>query len=178
MEIDMSDRERIALFPGSFDPVTRGHLDVIARAAGLFDRLVVAVLMNPEKRPLLPEEDRVALIVREVRRLRNVEVRSFGGLVVDLAARIGAGWIVRGVRSADDLAFELPMALSNRLCGRRPVETLFLPARAEHGFISSRLVRDIAREGGDLDAFVTPAVARKLRSLHRDRRPGGGGRRR
>ena len=158
-------QKRIAVFPGSFDPVTRGHLDVIGRAAEIFDRLVVGVVGNPGKRPLLPAEDRVALIAREVRRLRNVEVRAFEGLAVHLAGEVGAGWIVRGLRSASDAAFELPMALSNRLCGRRRVETVLLPTRPELQFISSRLVREIAAEGGELDPFVTPSVARKLRSL-------------
>ena len=161
----MARAERIAVFPGSFDPVTRGHLDVIARAAALFDRLVVAVLVNPDKRPLLPEDERVALIAKETAALGNVEVRAFRGLVVHLAEEVGAGWIVRGIRSAADAAFELPMALSNRLCGRREVETVFIPTRAEHEFISSRLVREIAKGGGDLRPFVTPAVARALRRL-------------
>jgi pantetheine-phosphate adenylyltransferase len=164
----MARGERIALFPGSFDPVTRGHLDVIARAADLFDRLVVAVLVNPGKSPLLPEEERVALIARETAGLGNVEARAFRGLVVHLAEEVGARWIVRGLRSSEDAAFEIPMALSNRLCGRREVETVFIPTRAEYGFISSRLVREIAAGGGDLRPFVTPAVARALRRLKRE----------
>jgi pantetheine-phosphate adenylyltransferase len=159
----MARAERIAVFPGSFDPVTRGHLDVIARAAALFDRLVVAVLANPDKRPLLPEDERVALIEKETEALGNVSARTFRGLVVHLAEEIDARWIVRGVRSASDAAFELPMALSNRICGRREVETIFIPTRAEYEFISSRLVREIARGGGDLRPFVTPAVARALK---------------
>lgn len=164
----MARAERIAVFPGSFDPVTRGHLDVIARAAALFDRLIVAILVNPDKRPLLPEDERVALIAKETAALGNVEARAFRGLVVHLAEEVGAGWIVRGVRSAADAALELPMALSNRLCGRREVETLFIPTRGEYEFISSRLVREIAAGGGDLSPFVTPSVARALRRLKRN----------
>ena len=154
--------ERIAVYPGSFDPVTRGHLDLIRRGARLYDRLVVAVLVNPEKEPFLPEAERVELISREVRGESRVEVRAFRGLVAHLAAEVGAGWLLRGVRSAADLEFELPMAHSNHLLAEPGVETVFLPARPELAFISSRLVREIARSGGDLKPFVTPGVAKAL----------------
>ena len=154
--------ERIAVYPGSFDPVTRGHLDLIRRGARLYDRLVVAVLVNPEKEPFLPEAERVELISREVRGESRVEVRAFRGLVAHLAAEVGAGWLLRGVRSAADLEFELPMAHSNHLLAEPGVETVFLPARPELAFISSRLVREIARSAGDLRPFVTPGVAKAL----------------
>jgi pantetheine-phosphate adenylyltransferase len=157
----MTVEKRIAVYPGSFDPLTRGHLDLIRRGAGLFDRLVVAVLVNPEKDPFLPEADRVELIAREVRGENRVEVRAFRGLVAHLAAEVGAGWLLRGVRSAADLEFELPMAHSNHLLAEG-VETVFLPARPELAFISSRLVREIARSCGDLRPFVTPGVAKAL----------------
>src|SRR5688572_8297234 len=158
----MAAEKRIAVYPGSFDPITRGHLDLIRRGARLFDRLVVAVLVNPEKKPLLSEEERVELIARETRGEPRVEVRAFRGLVADLAVEVGARWLLRGVRAAADLEFELPMAHSNHLLGDPGVETVFLPARPELAFISSRLVREIARSGGDLRPFVTPAVAKQL----------------
>jgi pantetheine-phosphate adenylyltransferase len=158
----MTEERKIAVYPGSFDPVTRGHLDVIARGAALFDTLVVAVLVNPEKSPLLAEEERIALLAGELKGNSRVKVRSFSGLVTRLALDLGARWILRGIRSEADLAFELPMALSNRLSSGQVVETVFLPARPELAFISSRLVRDIAHFGGSLDPFVTPGVARAL----------------
>src|SRR5262249_55894533 len=105
----MARERRIAVYAGSFDPVTRGHLDLIARGAELFDRLVVAVLVNPEKLPLLSEDERVALISAEVRGRRGVEVRAFQGLVVDLAVEVGARWLVRGIRAGADLDGEMPM---------------------------------------------------------------------
>jgi pantetheine-phosphate adenylyltransferase len=157
----------IALYPGSFDPVTRGHLDLIARAARLFARLHVGVLENPSKAPLFSAAERVALIEAETRGLPNVEVVSFGGLAVDLAAKVGAGWIVRGLRSEADAAHELSMARSNRLCGAREIETVFIPAAAEVAFISSTLVREIAARGGKLAPFVPPAVEKALRDRAR-----------
>ncbi|MGH9360656.1 MAG: pantetheine-phosphate adenylyltransferase [Thermoanaerobaculia bacterium] len=166
----MKIEQRAAVYPGSFDPVTRGHLDIIMRGSRLFDKLVVAVLENPEKTPVLAERERVDLIARAVEGNPRVEVRSFRGLVARLAAELGAGWILRGLRSEADLAAEMPMAISNRLAGGRTVETVFLPTRPELSFISSRLVRDIARHGGDLAPFVTPPVAKSLRKALR----GGG----
>ncbi len=165
----MTAEKRIAVYPGSFDPLTRGHLDLIRRGARLFDRLVVAVLVNPEKEPFLSEAERVELIAREVRSEPRVEVRAFGGLVAHLAAELGARWLLRGVRSAADLEFELPMAHSNHLLKEPGVETVFLPARPELAFISSRLVREIARSGGDLRPFVTPGVAKLLAGKVRGR---------
>ena len=154
---------RIALFPGTFDPVTRGHLDLIQRGADLFDTLMVAVLVNPEKAPLLDEEERVALLRQETAGIRNVEVRAFRGLVTHLALDVGARWILRGLRSVGDLEHEMPMAFSNRLCSAQAVETVFLQPRPEFQGIRSSLVREIARWGGELDPFVTRRVARKLR---------------
>ncbi len=170
MKNTKTSKGRIAVFPGSFDPVTLGHLDLIARGSELFDKLLVGVLVNPEKKPLLSEEERVALIQKEVPQNRNVEVRSFRGLVVHLAEEVGARWILRGLRSGADLPWELPLALSNRLCGRDVVETVLIPSRPEFQFISSRLVREIAQHGGELHPFVTPRVARVLRKLFPQRR--------
>jgi len=165
----LAAEKRIAVYPGSFDPVTRGHLDIIARGLELFDKLVVGVVVNPQKEPLLPEKERVELIVAELEGEPRAEVRAFRGLVVDLAAEAGARWILRGVRSETDLATELPMAHSNRRLREPQVETVLLPARAEMSFISSRLVREIARLGGDLRPFLTPRAAKKLLGTLRGR---------
>lgn len=156
-------RARKALYPGSFDPVTRGHLDVLAKALELFDTVFVAVIENPQKTPLLSIEERIALLRREIGARASVRVLAFSGLTVDAAARVGARWIVRGLRSGADAAYELPMAYSNRVCGRTRIETIFIPSSPETSFISSSLVREIAARGGRLEEFVTPAVARALR---------------
>ena len=160
---NVSRPERRALCPGSFDPITRGHLDVISRAAGLFDRLYVAVAASATKRPLFTLAERVRLARRELVSFGNVEVMSFDGLTVDLAARLGAGWIVRGIRSGEDASRELAMAQSNRLCGPEEIHTVFLPASPHVAFVASSLVREIAALGGSLEPFVTGRVAAALR---------------
>ena len=165
----MAEEKRIAVYPGSFDPVTRGHLDVIERGLRLFDRLVVGVVVNLDKEPLLSEEERVDLLRKELAGEPRAEVRSFRGLVVDLAAEVGARWVLRGVRAEADFSSELPMALSNRALRDPPVDTVFLPARHELAFISSRLVRDVARFGGDLKPFLTPRAAKALLGKMRGR---------
>lgn len=152
-----------ALYPGSFDPVTRGHLDVIWRAGKLFERLYIGVIANPTKTPLFGVEERVELIRKELGGNKQVEVVSFEDLTVQAAARVGAAWIVRGVRSAADTAYELPMAHSNRFCGEKEIETLLLPASPQVSFISSTLVRQIAAGKGSLSPFVTEAVEEALR---------------
>ncbi len=160
-----SRSRRVAVFPGSFDPVTRGHLDVIARAAQLFDRVVVGVLDNPEKSSLLPASERLSLLSAEIEGLEGVSARTFSGLTVDFAAATGADWILRGLRSSADAGYELPMAHTNRLCGPAPVETIFIPTRPEFAFISSTLVRQIAAEGGTIAPLVTAPVERALRAV-------------
>ncbi len=158
--------DHTAVLPGSFDPVTRGHLDVIRRAARLFRRLHVGIVDNPEKKACFTVAERKALLTgefAELKELQNVDVVAISGLTVQLAADLGARWIVRGLRSAADAAYELPMALSNRRCGEEEFETLFLPTSSELAFISSRLVRQIAAHGGALSAFVTPPVEAALR---------------
>jgi len=152
-----------ALYPGSFDPVTRGHLDVISRAGKLFERLYIGVIANPTKTPLFGIEERVELIRQECGGSKNVEAVAFDDLAVHAAARVGAGWIVRGVRSAADSAYEIPRAHSNRLCGEKEIETLLLPASSQVAFISSTLVRQIAAGKGSLSSFVTAAVEEALR---------------
>ncbi len=161
----MARKQKIAIYPGSFDPPTLGHLDVVRRAAALFDRLVVGVLDNPSKTPLLDSAARVELMVAEVGDLGldNVEVRAFDGLTIAFASSAGASYIVRGVRSLGDLADETSMAETNRLAAGGGLETVLLPARAELSFIQGRLVREIARGGGKLDRLVSKRVAAAIR---------------
>ena len=157
---------RIAVVPGSFDPVTLGHLDVIERAAGLFDELHVLVVHNPGKSPLLPVAQRVSLIERSIQDAgmpRNITVTSWSvGLLVDYCTEVGASVIVKGIRSQVDVAYETPMAIVNRnLAG---VETIFMLPDPAHAHVSSSLVRQVASLGGDVSPYVPPAVANYLKS--------------
>ena len=153
---------RVAIFPGSFDPMTNAHLDVARRAASLFDRLVIAVLNNPNKAPLFTVENRVGLIRACVADLgEHVEVASFDGLTVEFARAREAGFIVRGLRAVSDFEAELQMALTNRKLAPE-VDTTFLMTALEHGYVSSTLAKEVARFGGDVSAMVPPPVARAL----------------
>lgn len=162
----MSDVSRIAVVPGSFDPVTLGHLDVIERAAGLFDELHVLVVHNPDKSALIPIAQRVSLIQQAVKDAGlpdNIRVTSWSmGLLVDYCTDIGASVLVKGIRSQVDVAYETPMAIVNRnLAG---VETIFLLPDPAHAHVSSSLVRQVAGLGGDVAPYVPKAVADFLQS--------------
>lgn len=149
-----------ALCPGSFDPPTNGHLDVVRRAAAFCDRLVVAVVANPSKDPLFSVEERMEMLEEVVDDLPHVEVASFRGLLVDFAVAEGLGVIIKGLRGGKDFDYELQMAQMNHtLAG---VETLFLPTSALWGFVSSSLVREVARLGGDVKALVPATVHARL----------------
>jgi pantetheine-phosphate adenylyltransferase len=153
---------RIAIFPGSFDPMTMAHLDVAGRAAALFDRLIVGVLHNPKKTPLFPIEERVDLIRASVADLgEHVEVQAFDGLTVEFAERNGAGFIVRGLRAVSDFEAELQMAHTNRKLERR-VDTVFLMTALEFGYLSSSLAKEVAQFGGDVSGMVPGPVAEAL----------------
>jgi pantetheine-phosphate adenylyltransferase len=154
---------RAALFAGTFDPPTLGHLDLIRRASALFEKLTVAVAVNPTKQALLPVEVRLDLLRRICAGTPGVEVRSLEGLVVDAARAAGAGVLVRGVRHAGDFEFEAQMARTNRAI-HDGIETMLLVSAPEHVHISSTLVRQIAGLGGDLSGLVPGEVARALRS--------------
>jgi pantetheine-phosphate adenylyltransferase len=153
---------RVAIFPGSFDPMTMAHLDVARRAASLFDRLIIGVLHNPRKSPLFPIERRVELIRASVADLGgHVEVEAFDGLTVEFARRQGAGILVRGLRAISDFEAELQMAHTNRRLEHR-VDTVFLMTALEYGFVSSTLAKEVAQFGGDVSGMVPEPVARAL----------------
>lgn len=148
----------MALYPGSFDPVTRGHIDVAARGAALFDKMVIAVYSTPSKNLLFTTEERVELFEDAVSHLPNVEVRQFYGLVVRFAQEIGAAVIVRGLRSGSDFEYEYEMAFMNRKLAP-DVDMVSFMTSQEHMFISSSLLKEVARLGGDITEMVTPKVA-------------------
>jgi pantetheine-phosphate adenylyltransferase len=153
---------RVAVFPGSFDPMTNAHLDVAQRASRLFDRLIIGVLNNPKKAPLFTVDERVDLIARSVADLGDhVTVDSFDGLTVDFARRHGAGFIVRGLRAVSDFEAELQMALTNRKLAP-DVDTAFLMTALEYGYVSSSLTKEVARFGGEIGPMVPPPVAAAL----------------
>ena len=155
---------RIAVVPGSFDPVTLGHIDVIGRAAGLFDELHVLVVHNPDKSALLPIAQRVSLLERSISEARlpsNIRVTSWSvGLLVDYCTEVGASVIVKGIRSQADITYETPMALVNR--NLASVETVFLLPDPANAYVSSSLVRQVASLGGDVSPYVPAAVAEFL----------------
>ena len=165
----------IAIYPGSFDPITSGHLDVIERGSRLFDRLIVAILLNDEKDPLFSVEERMEMLREVLSAFPNVEVDHFEGLLVDYASARGAAVLLRGIRAISDYEKELQMALMNRRL-RPEIETLFLMAGEAHSFISSRLVKEVIGLGGNIKGLVPPAVEARLRQRFSaagagDRRP-------
>lgn len=152
----------VAIYPGSFDPPTNGHLDLIFRGSRLADQLIVAVLRNEEKRAVFSVEERVEMLRESVAGHPNVTVDSFDGLLADYAARRGARIILRGIRAVSDYEFELQMALMNRRL-RPEVETVFLMAAEAYSFLSSRIVKEVIRLGGNVQGLVPPAIEVKLR---------------
>jgi pantetheine-phosphate adenylyltransferase len=152
---------RRAIYPGSFDPVTNGHLDVIDRARKLFDEVIVAVAHNDKKHPLFSLEERLALLKGALGRINNVEIAPLDGLLVNFAVARKATAVIRGLRAISDFEFEFQMALMNRKLEAR-VETIFLMPKEEYTYLSSRIVKEIARLGGDVTAFVPAAVAKSL----------------
>lgn len=146
-----------ALYPGTFDPITFGHIDIIKRARGIFDNLVVAVANNPEKKPLFSAEERVEIIKQVVSDIDHVRVTSFDDLTARFARSIDAGVIIRGLRAVSDFEFEFQMALMNRKI-EPALETVFLMPNEKYSYLSSSLIKDIARRGGDVSCFVPRAV--------------------
>jgi pantetheine-phosphate adenylyltransferase len=156
-----------AMYPGTFDPITNGHLDLLRRAARLFDRVVVAIAESPDKTPLFSFDERVGLARQVLSKVSNVTVDGYSGLTVEYAATHDLGVIIRGLRAVTDFDYEFQLANMNRHLEDR-VETVFLTPTGEHTFISSTLVREVASLGGDVSGFVDPHVARLLRERFSD----------
>jgi pantetheine-phosphate adenylyltransferase len=153
---------RTVIYPGSFDPITNGHLDLVHRAARLFDRVVVAVAKNESKNPLFTMSDRLQLVRDSVTELVNVEVDAFDGLLVDYVEKQGGQAVIRGLRAVSDFEFEFQLALMNRKLNER-IETIFMMPKDTYTFLSSRIVKEIARLGGNVEEFVPARVAKALR---------------
>jgi pantetheine-phosphate adenylyltransferase len=153
----------LAIYPGSFDPVTNGHLDLIERGAKIFDRLVVSILRNFDKEPLFTIDERVEMLREVTRPWANVEVDAFSGLLVDYARLREANVILRGIRAVSDYEYELQMAMMNRKLNKN-VETVFMVPAVSYSYISSSVVREIARLGGSITDFVPPVVEERLRA--------------
>ena len=154
--------ENIAVYPGTFDPVTNGHIDLIQRSAALFDKVVVAILRNSSKTPLFSVDERKEMLELAVREIGNVTVADFSGLLVDYAEQLGASVIIRGIRAISDYEYELQMALINRRLSSR-VETVFMLPAETYSFVSSRLIKEIASHGGAISGLVPEEVERRLR---------------
>lgn len=162
---------RLAVYPGSFDPITNGHLDVVRRAAAVFDRVILAVLENPRKEPLLDTAGRIELIRESMAAVapglvERVDVRSFDGLAVEFCRSVGARFLVRGLRAVSDFETEMQLAHNNAILAP-DVDTVFFMTSLEHGYVSSSLVKEIARFGGDVSRMVPPPAAAALLAARR-----------
>jgi pantetheine-phosphate adenylyltransferase len=160
---------RHCIYPGTFDPITYGHMDVLQRAAKLFDRVTVAIAQNAGKNPLFSAEERMAMVQPNVTRFSNVTVTSFGGLLVDFALEQKADAIIRGLRALSDFEFEFNMALMNRHLQPK-IETIFVMPNEQFSYTSSTLVKQVAKFGGDVKHFVPPNVAEALKQAYASRR--------
>jgi len=153
---------RIAVYPGTFDPITNGHIDLVARAARVFSKVVVAIAESPHKKPLLSLDERILLSRNELSGVENVEVLGFSNLLVEFVQQLGAGVLIRGLRAVSDFEYEFQLASMNRRLAPN-VETLFLTPDEEYSFISSSLVKEIARLDGDVSCFVSDEVRQAMR---------------
>jgi pantetheine-phosphate adenylyltransferase len=152
---------RMVIYPGSFDPITNGHLDLIRRATKLFDRVVVAIARNESKHPLFPQNERVQMVRQAIQGLANVEADSFDGLLINYVERRGAQAVIRGLRAVSDFEFEFQLALMNRKLNER-IETIFMMPKDTYTFLSSRIIKEIASLGGDVSGFVPSHVREAL----------------
>jgi pantetheine-phosphate adenylyltransferase len=160
---------RVAIYPGSFDPLTSGHVDIIERGARIFDQIVVAILANVEKTPLFSEKERVAIIQDVFKGHSNVQVDTFNGLLVDYAQRKNASVLVRGLRAVSDFEYEFQMALMNRHLAPG-LETVFMMPAEQYTYISSRLIKEVFTLGGEITGLVPPLVEEKLRAKQQSKR--------
>ena len=157
---------RTVIYPGSFDPMTNGHIDIVRRAARLFDNVIVAIANNEEKKPLFTLKERAALVQESVQELPNVRVDSFNGLLVHYVEQAGGQAVIRGLRAISDFEFEFQLALMNRKLNER-VETIFMMPKETYTFLSSRIIKEIARLGGEVKAFVPAHVEAALKKKWR-----------
>jgi len=157
----MSDNCKIAIYPGSFDPITYGHIDIIKRASIIFDEVIVAVAQNILKEPLFSVEERMVLIENSIREIPHIKVESFDGLLVDYASIKQANAVIRGLRAVSDFEYELQMALMNRKLNESVI-TVFLMPHEKYSYLNSSIVKEVARFGGNVDSFVPPFVQEKL----------------
>jgi pantetheine-phosphate adenylyltransferase len=161
----VSKRKSLAVYPGSFDPITNGHLDIIARGLSVFDEVIIAILLNPEKHALFTMDERVAIIREAYESDARVRVDTFSGLLVDYAEKVGASVIVRGLRAVSDFEYEFQMALMNRRLNPH-IETVFMMPAEGYSYLSSRLVKEVFQLGGRVSELVPPVVERRLREKH------------
>ena len=161
----MGDRQRmtVAVYPGSFDPVTLGHYDIIERTSKIMDKVIIGVLQNKSKTPLFSSEERVNMLKEVTASLKNVEVRSFDGLLIDFAKSCNATVVVRGLRAVTDFEYELQLAQTNRVIAP-DIDTLFLNTNLKYSYLSSSVVKEIAEFGGDISMFLHPQIADKVKS--------------
>ncbi len=158
-----NSNKKTALYPGSFDPVTNGHLDVLERASRMFDEVVIAVLNHPKKKAYLTIDERVEIIKRAISHLKNVSVASFDGLTVEYARKIGAKFLIRGLRTITDFEYEVQLYQTNQVIAPE-IETVFLSTRPEHNYISSSMVKELANHKADISKFVPKSVVQYLMS--------------
>ena len=156
----------IAIYPGTFDPVTNGHIDILERALKLFDKVIITIARNTAKNPLFTEKERITLLKQVTKGLKNVEVESFEGLLVNYVQNRNAIAVVRGLRAMTDFEYELQMALMNRKLDEK-METVFLMPNEKYTYLSSNFVREIARLGGDVSTFVPPVVLKALQQKNK-----------
>lgn len=164
----MGSIQRICVYPGSFDPLTNGHLDIIKRASKLFDRIVVGVLYNGAKKAMFTMEERVALINKCISDMPNVEVKMFNGLLVDFVKENGATAIVKGLRAVSDYEYELQMAMLNKHIDKN-IETIFLMSDIQNSFLSSSIVKELAKHGGDITGLVPNEIVKDISGIMKDR---------
>ena len=157
---------KIAIYPGTFDPVTNGHIDILERALNLFDKVIITIARNTAKNPLFTEEERITLLRQVTKNYKNVKVDSFEGLLVDYVQKQNAIAVVRGLRAMTDFEYELQMALMNRKLDEK-METVFLMPNEKYTYLSSNFVREIARLGGDVSKFVPPVVYKALQQKNK-----------
>jgi pantetheine-phosphate adenylyltransferase len=164
-----SQRPRIAIYPGSFDPLTSGHVDIIERGSKIFDSIIVAILVNAEKVPLFSESERIAIIKEVFKDLKNVQAETFNGLLVDYAQEKQATVLVRGLRAVSDFEYEFQMALMNRHLAPG-LETVFMMPDEKYTFVSSRLIKEVFMLGGEVASLVPPVVEQRLRAKQKTKK--------